>query len=124
MSTSHRLARGDDIAERLLLFALSALDVSKTLRNGAGERHIALQLVRSATSAGANYEEARGAESRADFAHKAALAAKETREAGYWLTLASRSGRAGRELSGEIDEAQQLAAILGASVRTARRNSR
>ncbi len=111
---------GTNIAERLLKLALTCMEVHRTVRRDTVGRHIALQLVRSATSAGANYEEARAAESRADFAHKASLAAKETRESAYWLQLLSRSGLAGRALSTEIDEARQLTAILGASVRTAR----
>ena len=55
-------------------------------------RHVALQLVRSATGGGANYEEARAAESRDDFIHKLGVAAKEIREAGYSLALVGRSG--------------------------------
>jgi len=43
--------------------------------------------MRSATSAGANYEETRGAESRADFLHKSQLVLKELRETRYWLRL-------------------------------------
>ncbi|RJP82256.1 MAG: four helix bundle protein [Candidatus Zixiibacteriota bacterium] len=45
------------------------------------------QVMRSATSAGANYEETRGAESRADFLHKSQLVLKELRETRYWLRL-------------------------------------
>ncbi len=70
--------------------------------------------------AGANYEEARAAESRADFAHKAAVAAKEMRQAVYWLGLVHRSGWIPADLSKVVHEASELAAILGASARTAR----
>jgi four helix bundle protein len=48
---------------------------------------LAKQFLRSATSIGANLEEARAAESRADFIHKYRIALKEARESAYWLLL-------------------------------------
>jgi four helix bundle protein len=48
---------------------------------------IGYQLLRSATSIGANYREANRAESRADFIHKIALVEKEAAETQYWLEL-------------------------------------
>src|SRR4051812_25581645 len=45
------------------------------------------QLVRCATSVGANFAEARAAESRADFIHKLQVALKECREAKHWLEI-------------------------------------
>lgn len=45
------------------------------------------QLLRSGTSIGANVEEAIAGSSRADFANKLAIAAKEARETRYWLRL-------------------------------------
>ncbi|MBI3722350.1 four helix bundle protein [bacterium] len=61
--------KGDDIADRLLEFSAQVLLIVGELpANGAG-KHVARQLTRAGTSGGANYEEARAAESRADFAH-------------------------------------------------------
>jgi four helix bundle protein len=78
-------------------------------------------LVRAATGAGANYEEARAApESRADFAHNVSVATKEMREAVYWTGLIHRSGWIAADLGYVVREASELAAILGASARTAR----
>ena len=51
------------------------------------------QLERSGPGAGANYEEARGAESPADFVHKVRVALKELRETRYWLRLARRQAQ-------------------------------
>ncbi|MBI5162191.1 MAG: four helix bundle protein, partial [Micrococcales bacterium] len=82
------------------------------------------QMIRSATGAGANYEEARAAECRDDFIHKVGVAAKETRETVYWLTLVDRSGWGGANLEPLLREATELAAILGASARTARNNAK
>lgn len=48
---------------------------------------IANQLLRSATSIGANIKEAQNAESKADFIHKFKIAAKEADETEYWIML-------------------------------------
>ncbi len=72
------------------------------------------------TSAGANYEEARAAESRADFIHKCSIASKELRESLYWLRLIHEVELIERSLFDELDETNQLIAILRASIKTAR----
>jgi len=48
---------------------------------------ISNQLLRSATSIGANVREAQNAESQPDFIHKLKIAAKEAEETMYWLDL-------------------------------------
>ena len=86
----------------------------------AGKK-IADQLMRCATSIGANYEEAHGAQSRADFAHKMQIALKESRETRYWMCLVLEADLApGFGVEALIDEATQLRAILGKSVATIR----
>ncbi|MDE3183066.1 MAG: four helix bundle protein [Bacteroidota bacterium] len=52
---------------------------------------ISRQLLKSATSIGANTMEAQNAESKADFIHKIKIAAKEADETQYWLLLCSLS---------------------------------
>jgi len=78
--------------------------------------------MRASASAGANYHEARGAESPADFAHKLQIALKEMKEAHYWLMLVAVSGLmpadAVQDLSGEAEE---LVRILAKSVVTAKK---
>jgi four helix bundle protein len=82
-------------------------------------RRVGDQLLRSGTSAGANYEEARGAESKDDFAHKLQIALKELRESNYWLRLLVKSGKLPSvRMTGLIDESNQLRAILSKSVAT------
>jgi four helix bundle protein len=112
---------GDDIAERLLAFAARALQVLSTLPASTAGKHLARQLTRSATSGGANYEEARCAESRADFAHKALVAAKEVSESAYWVRLIHQSRLSlSTDLLPLVGEGRELVAILKASARTAR----
>ena len=111
---------GGDIAERLLEFAVTVVRLAAQLPRDPAGRHVALQLVRSATGGGANYEEARAAESREDFIHKVGVAAKEVRETVYWLEFIKRSAWTRHDLTQPVREASELAAILGASARTAR----
>jgi four helix bundle protein len=114
---------GGDIAARLLKLGVAAVRLAARLPRDTAGRHVASQLVRCATSGGANYEEARAAESRNDFIHKVRVAAKEVRETLYWLTLIEAVGWARSELGGLPLHANELAAILAASARTARRNA-
>ena len=115
---------GQDIASRLTQLASLSVKIACTLPKTPPYKHLVQQLARAGTAGGANYEEARGAESRADFIHKIGVATKEVRETLYWLRLARLSGLGPPQLLDRaIDEAVQLAAILGASSRTARRNA-
>lgn len=119
---SNRPRKGADIADRLLDLAAGALQVAAGLPEEPIGKHIARQLIRAGTSPAANYEEARCAESRADFAHKVAVATKEVRETLYWLRLVDRMRLSAHpELKNHIDQADQLVAILTASRATARR---
>lgn len=76
-------------------------------------RTLANQLLRSGTSIGANVEEAKSGQSRADFVSKLYISCKEARETHYWLRLIEATEVIEpRKLEGLIDEADQLVAIL------------
>lgn len=78
--------------------------------------------MRSSTSAGANYEEACGAESRADFIHKLQIVLKELRESLFWLRIVKRAALAPEALSDPLlQEADELAGIIAKSIITAKR---
>lgn len=82
---------------------------------------MASQLARCGTSAGANYAEARAAESRRDFIHKLKLVLKELRETLFWLRLCGRLNLAlASDLDEAIEECNELIAILVKSIETAR----
>jgi four helix bundle protein len=117
--------KGDDIAERLLDVAAAVLRLLPALRKHPAARRVVEQLERCAPAGGANYEEARGAESRADFVHKVRVALKEVRETRYWLRLAQRAALldSPATLATLVDETNQLVAILTASAKTARTRS-
>ena len=82
------------------------------------------QLIRSCTSIGANYEEARGAESDADFLHKINITLKEARESLFWLKVIQRSNLIQINLLSEIiKEDNKICSIFIASVKTLNRKT-
>lgn len=114
--------KGDDISERLLDFGVRVLRLVEVLPKTMAGKHVAGQLLRSGTSAGANYEEARGGESKQDFIHKLAVAWKEIRESWYWLRLIAKSGMVKPPLVANLQiEADEISRILSKSLETARR---
>ncbi len=74
------------IVKKSTEFSIKIIKYCKTLV-GKREFEIAKQLLRSATSIGANVYEAQFAESKLDFIHKMKIASKEASETLYWLTL-------------------------------------
>jgi four helix bundle protein len=116
-----RRRKGDDIAERLLDVVEGVRRLLPALQVDAASKHVAKPLWRATTGGGSNYEEARGAESRADFVHKVRVATKELREAHYWLRVVQRSDWIGAgAVEPWVAEIDQLVAILVTSARTAK----
>lgn len=76
-----------DLEGRTKKFARSVLCVIKTMKENNINRNIISQLVRSATSVGANYCEANGASSKKDFRNKIHTCKKEIKESKYWIEL-------------------------------------
>ena len=113
----------DDMSERFLVFVVNMIKLEKQLCKTYSGRHIYGQLFRAGTSAGANYEEARAGESRADFIHKLQIVLKELRESHFWIKLTI----AGKFTSSEdevlkflITESKELVSISAKSVVTAK----
>lgn len=116
--------KGDDIAERLLVFAVRIIKMSGVLSKSQPGKHVCGQVVRSSTSAGANYEEARGAESNRDFVHKLSICLKELRETQYWLKIIGRAELASPDqMNGITQEADELCRIIGKSIVTAKKKT-
>ncbi len=108
-----------DLDERLLVYGATIIKLVESLPSTIAGRRIGDQLLRSGTSVGANFEEAQGAESKNDFAHKLQIALKELRESNYWLRLLAKTEMLPLEtLVAVIDESAQLKAILSKSIAT------
>jgi four helix bundle protein len=114
------------ICERSFLFASRALKLCDRIwERGPSGRHLATQLMRSATSIGSNAEEAQEAQTKADFIAKMSISRKEARESTWWLRLALKNGIAAPGDAGwELDEAQQLLKMIRSAILTARGSSR
>jgi len=103
-----------EISERAFEFAVRVVKLCQVLDEKPGvSRTLANQLLRSGTSVGANLEESKGGQSRADFLSKVSISLKEARETHYWLRLLNAADiLSERQLAPLLDEANQLVAIL------------
>ena len=109
----------NDLSKRLFSFSINTINFLRTLPRSEEYSVIKYQLIKSATSAGANYEEAQAGTSRADFHNKVRISLKEMRESNYWLRIL------GEIIIGKIDksvlvhlteESLELNRILGSIV--------
>lgn len=125
MSTPATQSAGQpDIEGRTFEFALRVIKTCLALDARPGVRRtLGHQLLKAGTSIGANVTEAQAAQSKPDFISKMNIALKESRESHYWLRLidAAKLFTEGR-LGPITQEADEITRILGAIVRTARRN--
>ena len=83
--------KDEELAERLLDFSVRIIRLCSALPKDNVGVHIGNQLLKCGTSPGANYEEARGAESKADLIHKLGIVLKELKESRYWLKVIHRT---------------------------------
>ena len=107
-----------ELLTRTKAFALRVLNVVDVLPRTAAGRAISSQLIRAATSVGANYRAACRSRSRAEFAAKLGLVAEEADETVYWLELIRDGNLLPANKVGELlKEANELTAIFTASSR-------
>jgi four helix bundle protein len=124
---SARVAEGvmstDDFRTRTFRFGIRVVRLVQTLSKAEVARVIGNQLLRSGTAVGANYRAAARARSRADFIAKMGIVEEECDETLYWIDMLIElelvSGTSCKELRAEANE---ILAIVVASIRTARRN--
>jgi four helix bundle protein len=87
-----------------------------------GKKHfiIANQLLKSATSIGANVYEAQDAESKLDFIHKIKIASKEATETFFWLTICEKLKQF--DIPPEVlNELKSIRSILGKIISTSKK---
>ncbi len=97
------------IVDKSIDFSLAIIKYCEVLEQDR-KYVISKQLLRSATSIGANIFEAQNAESKADFIHKMKIAAKEASESLYWLILCERSEsyKFDKKLKDQLDEINRI----------------
>ncbi len=119
------MIKGSDISERLIQFSVRIIRLVRSLPNNTINKHISNHLLKSGTSPGANYEEARGAESTLDFIHKLKVVLKELRESIYWLKVLEQANIIPtKRLNDIVKEAKELSNIIGQSIITAQKNQK
>lgn len=109
--------------ERLYQFALHSLKMARKLPETTEFKVIKYQLIKSTTSAGANYEESQAGSSLADFNNKIRISLREMKESNYWFRLISDLNE-NETLKPEIQwlniESVELSRILGSIVQKTR----
>jgi len=90
------------IVTKTYSFAVSVVKFCFEMQDKKREYVISRQLLKSATSIGANIEEAQGAISKAEFIAKAQISLKEAKETKYWLRIIKDSGVYQNDLSEQL----------------------
>lgn len=102
-----------DLEKRTRDFSKEVIKFLERLKKDEINKNLISQLVRSATSVGANYCEANGASSRKDFKNKIFICRKEIQETKYWIELIAESNPEGKKELGKLwKEAHELILIF------------
>ena len=118
------MQRAELLKGRTKAFALEIIRYSDKLPGNQTRDILIKQLIRSATSVGANYRAACRARSRAEFAAKIHIALEEADETQYWLELLYELNTNDRAtIQKLLNEAGELTAILTASFATLRKEN-
>jgi four helix bundle protein len=111
---------GVDIYDRVFRFVCRIVRMDRALTPARGGRPLMNQLLRASTSIGANLEEARAAQTKADFNARFRISLKEAREALYWLRLLEECEIVGRKrIHPLVQEADEIVAIMTAIAKKA-----
>jgi four helix bundle protein len=104
-----------NLEDRTAIFGEAVIAFAKQIRVSPVTVPLIDQLVRSATSIGANYSEADDAESKKDFRHKIGICRKESKESKHWLRMVAAAEESLKEEARDLyREATELNRIFGA----------
>ena len=112
------------LLEKSLEFATQIVLFYEAFSKTRKDTTIAKQLLRSATSVGANINEAVYGNSKADFISKLHISLKETGESIYWLKLLKRTSLIDYNFDSLLSLAEEIKRMLIASLNTAKENSK
>ncbi len=111
------------LRDRAKDFALRVITVCDTIDTKKNRGALTNQIVRSATSVGANIHEAGYGESKADFIHKLQIALKECYETEYWLEMLQGCGAIPDDTAKALlQECGTIRTMLISSICTAKKN--
>ena len=114
-----------ELKQRTFQFGVRVVNAVEALPKTQTARTLGRQLLCAGTAVGANYRAAARARSRADFVAKLGIVEEECDESSYWMEMiiALKLLKKGR-LTNLLTEANELVAIVVASIKTARRSRR
>ncbi len=112
------------LLDKSLNFATQIVLFYEEFSKSKKDTTIAKQLLRSATSVGANINEAIYGNSKADFISKLHISLKETGESIYWLTLLKRTNLIEYNFDELLSLAEEIKRMLIASLNTAKENKK
>ncbi len=113
-----------DLEERTELFAKRTRDFVRTVPKDHANVEYGRQLIRSASSIGANDLEANEALSKKDFLMRIKISRKEAKESRYWLRLITPGENQVREQVCLVQESTELLMILSAILRKSQNGQR
>ena len=106
-------------------FAVETINICKMIKMEKKESVLTNQLLRSATSIGANIHESKYAQSTADFISKMQIALKECYESEYWLELLNRTNYLNDSQYNVLQNScGQIRRMLIASINTSKENNK
>ncbi len=113
-----------NLEDRLIDFAVLAIEIVNEMPDTKAGNHLAGQSVRSGTSPALNYGEAQSGESRRDFIHKIKIVLKELRETLVCLKIIYKAKlyHAEPRFCSALRENDELVSIFVKSVETAQKN--
>lgn len=111
-----------DIHERIYKFILSVIKLVNKLPKTPSNLIITTQVLRSATSMGANDQEADGTLTKKDFIHKFTIVRKEAKETNFWLRLITDTNNeiVKNEALKTITEGKELVLIISSIINKSR----
>src|SRR5690606_17778973 len=115
--TRKKKMRENDLLQRTFNFGVDCINFLRKLPNNQEYQVIKYQLIKCATSTGANYEESQAGSSKADFNNKVRIALREARESNYWLKVIDKLGDIkSEELDRLLKESNELKNILASII--------
>lgn len=110
-----------DIRKRSYIYALKIIKLIESLPRNQTSKIVGGQLLRSATSIGANLIEAQASGSKKDFTNFLNYALKSANESKFWLGLLRDSAQSAKEkIEPLLNETNEISNILGSSILTLR----
>jgi four helix bundle protein len=111
----------EKIQDRTKRFALEIIKFANGFPRNMTAYVLGKQIIRSATSVGANYRAAQRARSRSEFIAKLGIVLEEADETVYWLEMITESALVSAERSAPLlKEANEITAIIVSSLKTAK----